>query len=176
MAAKTTKAQRRAAKLNRRSKDYRRQIAAQARKEERAKKPAKEQTKTRAKNPTPKKVYRKNDNPVYIPEYNPLRHVLFAVFGNTGDEIEVITGYAGNDLTPTEMENFIREDHPELNAIYLLQMPFGWTPEEAGNLAFRQNTVELIEKLLFGMIARDEWFYWTSLDELQRNLDAYLAA
>ena len=80
MSSRTTKAQRRAAKLNRRSKDYRRQIAAQARKEEQAKKPAKKQTTTKAKNP--KKVYMPK---TYEPDVSFVNHEKVTLYNESGE-------------------------------------------------------------------------------------------
>ena len=177
MAAKTTKAQRRAAKLNRRSKDYRRQIAAQARKEERAKKKAEEQTETRAKNPSPKKVYKgRIDIPQNVTRYNPLRDVAVAVIGNTDDELVIISGYTPRGLTPTELEDIIRAEVPSLKAIYVIQMPFGSSLDDISEAFMNKATVDFFEPIIIGMYERGEWFFMTDYYEFAKNLEASLVA
>lgn len=171
MAAKTTKAQRRAAKLNRRSKDYRRQIAAQARKEEQSKKKAKKQTETRAKNPTPKKVYEKSF--FNKPAYNPLHHVALALFASTKDgELIGASSYASRDMTPDEMELLIREELPELDAIYVVQMPFGAELIETQEFILEKGQAAIFGALIEGMMELGEYFRWTSLSRFRDNLAA----
>lgn len=133
MSSKTTKAQRRAAKLNRRSKDYRRQIAAQARKDEQATKPAKKQTMTKAKNPSPKKVYRPkmnaNTQEVYNGElYDTGNMEVFAGFMFDDDGgIEVIISMHDRRVPATDRdyEEYLRYHFNSNKPIAAIKYPYG---------------------------------------------------
>lgn len=171
MSSRTTKAQRRAAKLNRRSKDYRRQIAAQARKEEQAKKPAKKQTTTKAKNPSPKKVYEPSTScpsliseTVYydnLPMYRKGVHVPILVFVRMPDRTtRVIVGafdwdYAKKelpDLNMAEVTLTIAEDYaPTFKAAFGVVFPKGTDMNDLREFVLEDGTIDYFEGLLDAM-------------------------
>lgn len=174
MSAKTTKAQRRAAKLNRRSKDYRRQIAAQARKEDQAKKPTKKQTYTKAKNPSPKKVYDPSNTPLSLISeninYNNLTYyrkgidVPMITFVRMPDETaSVIIGafdWDGAikelpDLRMTEVITTIAEEYePAYKATFGVVFPKGTDMSDLREFVLEDGTIDYFDRLLDTMEIR----------------------
>lgn len=171
MSSRTTKAQRRAAKLHRRSKDYRRQIAAQARKDEQAKKPAKKQTHTKAKNPSPKKVYEPETTSskllMDVLDYDKLRlyrkgidvPLIIYVRVSSGRVHALIGGFDWDgatkiypDLKMPEVAEAIAEQYdPNFKATFGVIFPMGTDLNELHDYAVEEGTIDYIEGLFDAM-------------------------